>query len=238
MTDHPLVNVLLHSLFFQKNGFPVSSTLAGEISALKASKGCEMGRKRSLVYGVGINDWVGNVKVGGKLIKEYDLWQSMLERCFSDKFKQECPTYEGVSCSKDWLSMTKFIEDVSQMNGFGLIGWQLDKDILQKGNKLYSKDTCCFVPAEVNLLLIKSDKIRGEFPVGVNFDKASGKFRAQLTISGKQKNLGYFPTPEEAFQAYKLAKEVQIKVVANKWKHLLDERAYQALLDYEVKVND
>jgi len=197
-----------------------------------------MSFKRSLVYGVGVNDWIGAVKVGGKLIWEYVLWRGVLQRCFDEKLKQRQPTYNDVTCSKEWLSMTTFIEDVSQMRGYGLKGWELDKDILQKGNKLYSKSTCCFVPAEVNQLLVKSDRIRGEYPVGVDFHKVSGKFRASLAINGKQKHLGYFTTPEEAFFAYKAAKEAQIKVVAQKWQHLLDERVFQALLTYEVTIND
>jgi len=197
-----------------------------------------MSGKRSLVYGVGVNDWVGFTYIGGKDIKEYKLWAGMLQRCFDEKCKQKHPTYQDVTCSKEWFSMTKFIEDVSQMRGFGLEGWELDKDILQKGNKLYSKDTCCFVPHEVNLLLVKRDNSRGEYPVGVYFDKCAGKFMASLRINGKQKNLGRFTTPEEAFQVYKLAKEAHIKVVAEKWKPLLDERVFQALMAYEVNIND
>jgi len=197
-----------------------------------------MSGKRSLVYGIGVNDWVGKVKVGGKKIREYQLWMGMLERCFCEKYKQKHPTYQDVTCSHEWLSITTFIEDVSQMKGFGLEGWQLDKDILQKGNKLYSKDNCCFVPQEVNSLLIKSDKSRGEYPVGVYFHKASGKFMASLRINGKRKHLGLFPTPEEAFQVYKLAKEAYIKVVAHQWQHLLDERVFQALMTYEVNIDD
>ena len=197
-----------------------------------------MSGKRSLVYGVGVNDWVGKIEVDGKLIKEYLLWRGMLQRCFSKTYKQKYPTYQDVTCSKDWLSMTSFIEDVSQMKGFGFSGWELDKDILHKGNKLYSKETCCFVPLEVNSLLTKSDKARGEHPVGVCFHKASGKFMAYLRINGKLKHLGLFATPEEAFQAYKLAKEAYIKVVAQKWQHLLDERVFQALMEYEVNIDD
>ena len=197
-----------------------------------------MAGKRSLVFGAGVNDWAGNISVNGKKIWEYKLWSNMLKRCFSGEYKQKYPTYEGVTCSKDWLSMTTFMEDVSQMKGFGLSGWELDKDILQKGNKLYSKDTCCFVPHEINMLLIKRDNCRGEWPVGVDFHKASGKFRAQLRINGKTKFLGYFTSPEEAFQVYRTAKEAQIKVVAHKWKHLLDERVFQALLAYEVAIDD
>jgi len=197
-----------------------------------------MSFKRGLVCGVGVNDWVGKVSVDGKLIREYKLWSGMLERCFDEKYKQKKPTYKDVTCSKEWLSMTTFIEDVSQMRGYGLSGWALDKDILQKGNKLYSKDTCCFVPHEVNNLLIKSDKARGEYPVGVYFHKASGKFMAYIRVNGKRKHLGCFTTPEEAFFAYKAAKEAHIKVVAEKWKHLLDERVYLALMTYEVAADD
>ncbi len=197
-----------------------------------------MSGKRSLVFGAGINDWAGVIHVDGKLIREYQLWQSMLERCFSVKLKQKYPTYKDVTCSKEWLSMTKFIEDISQMKGFGLSGWELDKDILVKGNKLYSKDTCCFVPAEINSLLTKSDNSRGEFPVGVCFDKARCKFKAQLAINGKVKHLGRFSTPEEAFQVYKTVKEAHIKVVAQEWQHLLDERVFQALMTYEVNIDD
>jgi len=197
-----------------------------------------MSGKRSLVYGVGVNDWAGKVEVGGKTIKQYKLWSGMLERCFDEKYKQKYPTYQGVTCSKEWLSMTKFIEDVSQMKGYGLIGWQLDKDILSKGSKLYSKDTCCFVPLEVNMLLTKRDNARGEYPVGVYFHKASGKFMARLRVNGRLKFLGRFNTPEEAFQVYKTAKEAQIKVVAQHWQHILDERVFQALMTYEVNIND
>jgi len=197
-----------------------------------------MSGKRSLVFGVGVNDWVGFTYIGGKKIMEYNLWTDMLRRCFDEKYKQNQPTYEGVTCSKEWLSMTKFAEDVSQMKGYGFDGWHLDKDILQKGNKLYSKDTCCFVPAEVNNLLIKSDNSRGEYPVGVGFHKVSGKFRASLAINGKRRHLGLFNTAKEAFQAYKSAKEAQIKAVAEKWQHLIDERVFQALMTYEVAIDD
>ena len=197
-----------------------------------------MSRKRSLVFGVGVNDWAGNVGINGRKIKEYRLWVHMLGRCLDEKYKQRQPTYEGVTCCDEWLSMTKFIEDVSQMKGYGFNGWELDKDILIKGSKFYSKDTCCFVPQEINSLLIKRDKVRGVYPVGVYFDKAGGKFRAQLSINGKRKFLGRFDTAEEAFQAYKVAKEAYIKVVANKWKDQLGERVYQALINYVVDIDD
>lgn len=197
-----------------------------------------MAGNRKLVYGVGINDWNCAVTADGKLIDEYCLWKHMLERCFSNNFKQKHQTYNDVTCCNDWLYMTKFIEDVSKLKGYGLKGWQLDKDILVKGNKVYSKDTCCFVPKEVNYILTKSDKTRGDWPVGVSLFKITCKFQASFSIKGKKQNLGYFKTPDEAFQAYKAAKEAYIKEVANRWKDQIDDRVYQALMNYTVEITD
>ena len=55
---------------------------------------------------------------------------------------------------------------------------------------------------------------------------------------GKQEFLGYFNTELEAFNAYKKAKETFIKEQADKWKGKIDDRAYNALMNYEVSVDD
>ena len=51
------------------------------------------------------------------------------------------------------------------------------------------------------------------------------------------KTLGQFKTCEEAFQAYKVAKESYIKEVANKWKGKLTKETYSAMLNYVVSEN-
>ena len=55
---------------------------------------------------------------------------------------------------------------------------------------------------------------------------------------GKQEFLGYFNTEIEAFNAYKKAKESFVKEQAEKWKGKIDERAYDALMNYEVEIDD
>ena len=50
--------------------------------------------------------------------------------------------------------------------------------------------------------------------------------------------LGYFKTEVESFKAYKTAKEAFIKEQANKWKSQIDERAYNALMNYTVEITD
>jgi hypothetical protein len=122
--------------------------------------------------------------------------------------------------------------------GFGEEGFCLDKDILSKGVKEYSEQNCVFVPQEINKLLNKHKIHRGEYPIGVSKYKDK-RFMAGFSGNGIRNNcLGYFDTPEEAFAAYKTAKEQYVKTVAEKWKHKIDPRVYQAMLNYQVNVTD
>ena len=59
-----------------------------------------------------------------------------------------------------------------------------------------------------------SGNARGEYPVGVYFHKASGKFQAHCAVNGKLQHLGCFDTPEEAFAVYKPFKENLCKQLA------------------------
>ena len=179
------------------------------------------------IHGVG---YIGNGKYNRKNHSEaYSCWVSMLRRCYSE----EHPTYKDCTVSKEWKCFQSFAEwfyDNCKKS------YELDKDILIKGNKIYSPETCCFVPIEINILFIKSNKKRGDFPIGVC--KIGNKFRAQISNKRRQIYIGMFDTVEEAFEAYKIAKENYIKEVANKWKDQIKPNVYQALINYQVEITD
>jgi len=194
------------------------------------------------VHGVGILG-EGVSKNKGKQTKEYQLWSSLLERCFDEKFQKKHPTYKGCEVSDNFKYFPYFKEWCNGQIGFNSVDekgnpFELDKDILVKGNKLYSESTCLFVPREVNTLLTKSDMVRGELPVGVTYSKSGMKYVAQISMFKEIKRLGSFLTVEEAFYTYKIAKELHIKEVANKWKDKIDPRAYEALMKYQVEITD
>ena len=137
------------------------------------------------------------------------------------------------------LSLLSIYEWCHKQIGFNNKGWHLDKDLLTKGNKVYSENTCVFIPKEINLMLIKSTASRGEYLIGVYWNKKDNAFIAQVGKSkGKQEKLGFFKTELEAFNAYKEAKETFIKEQAEKWKSQIDERAYNALMNYQVDITD
>ena len=191
------------------------------------------------VHGVGITGTKYPVTVDDVITKEYVLWMDMLKRCYSDSSKKKHPTYEGCEVSDNFKSYEYFYEWCQNQIGFGVEGWQLDKDLLVKGNKIYSESTCVFIPSEINLLLIKCEALRGEYLIGVYWNKRANAFKAQISRNkGKREYLGLFKTELEAFNAYKTAKESFVKEQANKWKGKIDERAYEALMKYEVSVDD
>ena len=164
----------------------------------------------------------------------FQLWKNMLKRCYSEVSFKKSPSYEQCLTSETFNHYQQFKTWCNQQLGFGNTGWELDKDILVKGNKVYSEDTCCFVPKEINLLLVKHDKGRGNYSLGVDYHKSRKQFRARCS----DKHLGWFNTEIEAFNAYKTAKEDYIKSLANKWKDQIDPRVYDALIKYKVEITD
>ena len=191
------------------------------------------------VCGVGIVGTKYPPTISGRNTKEYDLWNSMLKRCYSDAYQKKQPTYKGCKVSNNFLRYEYFYEWCHIQVGFNNKDWQLDKDLLVKGNKVYNESTCVFLPKEINSLLTKSTASRGEYLIGVCWSKTHKAFAAQVSKSkGKREHLGFFKTEIEAFKAYKTAKESFVKEQAEKWKGKVDERAYEALMNYTVDIDD
>ena len=193
-----------------------------------------------LVCGVGFNDKTRPAFVGGKIVKEYDLWQHMLARCFSEKLQTRRPTYKGCNVSDNFLHYSFFYDWCQEQIGFGKVdekgrSWCLDKDLLIIDNKTYSETACVFVPNEINSFFTDRGNARGEYPVGVCFHKTSGKFNAYCAVNGKPKHLGLFNTPDEAFDTYKPFKEALCKQLALKWQTEIDERLFNTMMNWSVQ---
>ena len=185
------------------------------------------------VLGVGYTEGLPTRNEFGGLILEYSYWQSMLARCY-DKSKSK-----GIySVSEDFLHYPIFKDWCKNQIGFGNDGWHLDKDILVKGNTIYSESTCCFVPVEINCIFGSNKKVRGDNPIGVYYDTGRHSYQAHLRLNGIRKSLGRYKTRDSAFIAYKDAKESYIKQVAEKWKDQIDSRVYESLIGWEVCISD
>ena len=192
-----------------------------------------------ILYGVGYFG-IGKFKSrdeNGKQTKCYKAWESMLQRCYEPKYQAKYQTYKNCTVCKEWHNYQEFAKwDNENYYEVGNEQMALDKDILCKGNKVYSPETCVFVPQFINKLFIKRDNVRGEYPIGVH--KHRDKFKAQLNKGNERMYLGTYNTPEEAFLVYKQAKEQYIKEVANEYKLLIPYELYEAMMNYEVEITD
>lgn len=157
-----------------------------------------------LILNVGINDY-RHTKIK---LKEYYLpmtvWKGMLGRCYSEKHQSKRPTYIGCSVCEEWLLFSNFKKWFDENY---TPGYELDKDILVEGNKVYSPDTCRFVPKYINLL-VKTPRQNNSGYSGVHCIK--GKYRASIKNGDKTVVLGTFDDAVEAHKAYTSAKQKQI----------------------------
>lgn len=174
-----------------------------------------------------------SARLENKITPVYQIWYGMIKRAYSEKFHTTHPSYIDCEVCKEWLDFQTFAE---WFNENYIEGYALDKDLLIKGNKIYSPNTCCFIPQEINSLLTKSNSTRGEYPIGVS--KFKNSYRASINIKGKQKIIKQCKTVEEAFDIYKETKENYIKIVANKYKNIIDKKAYDTLHSYQVETTD
>lgn len=185
--------------------------------------------------------YIGNTSIvtGAKKqeVKDsYKRWADMLYRCYDKNLYRKNPTYIDCRVCEEWLCYANF-EKWYNKNYYAVDNekMQLDKDILIKGNKLYSPKTCVFVPQRINALFTKRGSTRGNYPIGVTYSKKNKKYEPQ--VQGI-KWLGYYNTPEEAFVVYKENKEKYIKKIADEYKTKIPSKLYNAMYNYMVEITD
>ena len=185
-------------------------------------------RKNKLVHGVGFNNTVELVNINGKFIHSYLTWRSMLGRCYSHKTHNRQPTYIGCTVCDEWLYFSNFKKWYD--NNY-IEGYHLDKDILVEGNKIYSPDTCRFVPRYINNLLNDRMNARGDLPLGVHEQKPNilncritTTYQAQCSGTAKKVLTKTFKTIAEAVVWYSETK-----------KRIVKEQAQRAFLANEIK---
>ena len=174
--------------------------------------------------------------------KAHEYWSKMLQRAYCPEYKKIHPSYEGVVVCGEWHNFQNFAAWVSEQVGYGDTGYNLDKDRLVKGNKIYGPNFCLLIPQELNKLVADPSTRRGNSPVGTSTrPDLNGQYMARVGKNGSGQGeayLGLFPTAESAFLAYKKEKEAYIKERTEFWKDKMDSKAYTALMNYTVGITD
>jgi len=158
---------------------------------------------RKLILGVGVNDaWYMTQVKDSDGVKSYcpyyTKWSGMLTRCYSKKYQKRQPTYVGCSVCTEWLIFSTFRKWMETQDWKGK---QLDKDILVKGNKVYSPDTCVFVSKGLNVTFKDWSRVRGKYPQGVSLSR-QGKYVVKCNANGVRTRLGTYSCVKQAEIAY------------------------------------
>lgn len=180
-------------------------------------------------YGVG---YFGEGKFKAFGSKAHEYWSKMMQRAYCPVYKELHKTYETVTVCKEWHNYQNFAEWCTNRKQYGKFGFNLDKDLKVRGNKVYSPETCSLVPQHINKVTVSKSKKR-DIPQGVVMEGFKYVARCRSSV-GLETYLGIFYTPEEASQAYKTFKKKTIIETANRYKDDLDEDVYLALLNFEV----
>ena len=188
--------------------------------------------QRKPVFGVAINDspYMSELTIDGKRVfcPAQRAWRDMLRRCFDLKYHKKFPTYAGCKPCQEWLFFSGFLKWWKVNHKDGL---QLDKDIIGNG-KIYSPDTCVYIPSWINVFNSDCAASRGEYKIGVSFDSRIGKFSASCSkgILGGNGRIGYFPTEEDAHKAWKSTKIEMAKSLKNRMDDI-DKRIYPSIIN-------
>lgn len=191
------------------------------------------------VFGVGVTGLEQTRDDNDKMLDSYSGWISMIKRCYSDISRKDNLSYVDCKVCDEWLYYPNFKKWYHE-NYYEIYGknMELDKDIISKGNKMYSPDNCVFVPHDINNLFTKVDRARGKYPIGVNFRHKTNKYEAKCRNNGKSIALGTYNTEEDAFMVYKQYKELLIKNIAEKYKAKIPAKLYNAMVCYSVEISD
>lgn len=185
-----------------------------------------------LIHGIAYNSG-GKYKTKDCGVRDpaYRAWFAILSRCYAESTQARQPTYIGCSIDSRWYDYQDFAEWFYNHKYSGM-GYQLDKDLLIPDNKIYSPETCCFVPQELNKIIIGCGKSRGKYPQGVDYHKQAEKYRAQIRIEKRKVSLGLFDSTDEAHRSYISAKESYVKVSAIKWRDKISANVFQSLMNW------
>lgn len=116
-------------------------------------------KKGKMVYGVAKLGNTTTTNQDGSRKKAYTTWKDMIRRCYyraNAEDNKKYQSYDNVTVCERWLTFSNFERDIQKLEGYekwlNNDGMALDKDFKQKGvkNKVYSPDTCVFIPQSEN----------------------------------------------------------------------------------------
>lgn len=188
-----------------------------------------------LVFGVAVNDagFQVSMVVGGSKInhRAYSAWKNMLNRCYNEKERRNYKTYSSCLICNDWHSFKYFL---SWWKLNHVDGWHMDKDILSGESKIYSPETCVFIPNHINKFITLRGSCRGLYPLGVSWHKRDRVFTSHVSHNGRLIYLGCYASQYDAHNAWLLEKLRLAKKIKPECDSIHDG-LYKGIVDFIIR---
>ena len=175
---------------------------------------------RPMLYGVGYFGFCENER-SKEFSKIYGIWRMMLKRCYDESQQKIQHTYIGCSVHSDWHCFQSFYGWYVSQVGFNS-SYQLDKDLLVRGIRVYSAENCCLLPTEKNMSIQSID----DKDSGVHLRKGSEVYQANIGGKNGVKHLGTFKNKTDARNCYQKSLALKMKGFAKEYKGRVEEKVY------------
>lgn len=171
-------------------------------------------RLTKTVYGVGcIGDGKHKPTSGRRKTKAYSTWCGIIDRCYSSNDKESYRWYGDCSVSDEWLNFQNFADWYESQINANRECFDVDKDILIHGNRVYSEDACMLVHKDINYLF--TCRSESDLPAGVCYDKLANGYRSNCYHSGVEHRI-YTKDLKEACDHYVIEKLNSVKIAHHK----------------------
>lgn len=179
--------------------------------------------------------YIGEGKYSSSDKEVYTPWKSMMQRCYDENSRHLYKSYKGVEVCKEWKCLQNFGAWFEEnYNPETMQGWAIDKDILAEDKKIYSPETCAFVPPSINNVLVKAVGKNNGQPTGV--EKRGNSYYVRFFKGNEHFRSIRYDSSKEASFVYGYEKDKYIKELAERFKDVLDPRIYDKLVDYKTKI--
>lgn len=157
-------------------------------------------------------------------------YENMKTRVMRECYHRYNPAYIGTEIWDGWLGKEgrkrfyQWVDDHYYVIDEETI--ELDKDLLKIGNRIYSPETCLFLPKSVNSTLSACYRqVEEELPMGVRYGIGGG----YCPITGS----GTYATPEEAYEVNVGRVKAKLEVLAEVYYGRVPMEVYNAMLNWD-----
>ena len=194
----------------------------------KFTKGTVKNPYDRTVFGEGLLGEGGLAVENNEKTKEYRVWSLIIYRCCYKKYSRKLAPYKDCEVSEEWKNYSNFYKWYEDNFYECSDQLEVDKDILSKEEKIYSKETCLLIPREINGFC-KPSKQGGCYLTVCN------KWSANVNRRSGYTHIGNFDNFEEAEIEFIKCKNSIFQSLVDKYKGELPKYVYKKLKNAKLR---